>query len=106
MNHIRGLAAQGYSIRRIAEETGIARNTIRKYLRGSPEPVPRRRRTSKLDHGGASSVLLTDRMKSVLLTMEDGVPQWNARFADFAASTGFTTRVWLPTEGKPRVGRS
>lgn len=212
MNHIRDLAAQGYSIRRIAEETGIARNTIRKYLRGKPEPVPRRRRTSKLDpfkeqirawinedhlyncqtmferlgpmgyqgglttlrlfvaplrpprrgrspviryetppgaqmqldwgefcyeeagvrrklyglttvlaysrmrfvvffkrcdtaslirglmaaleyYGGTPRVLLTDRMKSVLVTMEDGVPQWNARFADFAASTGFTTRV-------------
>jgi homoserine acetyltransferase len=49
VNHIRDLAAQGYSIRRIAEETGIARNTIRKYLRGRPEPVPRRKRGSKLD---------------------------------------------------------
>jgi transposase len=49
VNNNRYLAAQGYSIRRIAEETGIARNTIRKYLRGRPEPVPRRKRGSKLD---------------------------------------------------------
>lgn len=212
VNHIRDLAAQGYSIRRIAEQTGIARNTIRKYLRGRPEPVPRRKRGAKLDpfkeqirrwidedhlyncqtmferlrpigyqggltmlrlfvaplrpprrgrgpiiryetppgaqmqldwgeffyeeagvrrklyglttvlaysrmrfvvffkrcdtaslirglmaaleyYGGTPRVVLTDRMKSVLLTMEDGLPQWNPRFADFAASTGFTTRV-------------
>jgi transposase len=212
VNHIRDLAAQGYSIRRIADETGIARNTIRKYLRGKPEPVPRRKRTSKLDpfeaqirrwidedhlyncqtmferlhpmgypggltilrqfvqplrparrgrspviryetppgaqiqldwgeffyeeagvrrklyglttvlaysrmrfvvffkrcdtaslirglmaalesYGGTPRVLLTDRMKSVLVAVEDGRPKWNARFADFAASTGFAPRV-------------
>lgn len=212
MNNIRDLAAQGYSIRRIAAETGVARNTVRKYLRGKPEPSPRRKRRSKLapfhdqirrwieeDHlyncqtmlerlvamgyeggittirqfveplrprkrgrtpiiryetapgkqaqidwgeffyeeqgrrrklyglatvlsysrtrfvvffkrcdvsslirgimsaleyyGGTPQVILTDRMKSVLVDMEDGVPGWNTRFADFAASTGFATRV-------------
>jgi transposase len=46
---IRDLAAQGQSIRAIAEQTGIARNTIRKYLRGRPEAAPRPRRGSKLD---------------------------------------------------------
>jgi len=46
---IRDLAAQGQSIRAIAEQTGIARNTVRKYLRGSPDAAPRPRRTSKLD---------------------------------------------------------
>lgn len=46
---IRELAAQGYSIRAIATETGIARNTIRKYLRGTPEAAPRPRKGSKLD---------------------------------------------------------
>ena len=46
---IRDLAAQGKSIRTIVAETGIARNTVRKYLRGTPEAAPRPRRTSKLD---------------------------------------------------------
>ncbi len=46
---IRDLLAQGYSIRAIALETGIARNTVRKYLRGTPEAAPRPRRPSKLD---------------------------------------------------------
>lgn len=46
---IRELAAQGKSIRTIVAETGIARNTVRKYLRGTPLAAPRPRRTSKLD---------------------------------------------------------
>lgn len=46
---IRTLATQGQSIRAIALETGLARNTVRKYLRGMPEAAPRPRRSSKLD---------------------------------------------------------
>ncbi len=46
---IRELAAQGQSIRTIATVTGIARNTVRKYLRGTPEAAPRPHRQSKLD---------------------------------------------------------
>lgn len=46
---IRDLAAHGQSIRAIAEQTGIARNTVRTYLRGMPEAAPRPRRGSKLD---------------------------------------------------------
>ena len=41
----------GRSIRGIAEDLGVARNTVRRYLK-SPEamrPRPRARRTSKLD---------------------------------------------------------
>lgn len=49
VNTIRELAAQGQSIRAIAEQTGIARNTVRKYLRGKPVAAPRPRRSSKLD---------------------------------------------------------
>jgi transposase len=49
VNHIRELVAQGHSIRAIAEQTGIARNTVRKYLRGKPVAAPRPRRQSKLD---------------------------------------------------------
>jgi transposase len=46
---LRELAAQGQSIRTIAAQTGIARNTVRKYLRGAPQAAPRPRRASKLD---------------------------------------------------------
>lgn len=46
---IRDLALQGLSIRTIAQHTGIARNTVRKYLRGTPEAAPRPRRGTKLD---------------------------------------------------------
>lgn len=43
--------AMGKSIREIVRETGIARNTVRKYLRsdGIPERQPRAKRGSKLD---------------------------------------------------------
>jgi hypothetical protein len=43
--------------------------------------------------GGLPKVALTDRMKSVLLEMEDKTPRWNARFADFMASIGVAPRV-------------
>jgi len=49
MHTIRDLAAQGHSIRAIADEVGVARNTVRKYLRGTPEAVPHPPRGSKLD---------------------------------------------------------
>ena len=45
------LRGEGLSIRAIARQLGIARNTVRKYLRapGVPQPAPRPRRPSKLD---------------------------------------------------------
>ncbi len=46
---IHELSAQGKSIRAIAREVGIARNTVRRYLRGKPEAVPRPKRRSLLD---------------------------------------------------------
>jgi transposase len=46
---IRELARAGHPIRAIARQTGAARNTVRKYLRGAPPAQPRRRRPSKLD---------------------------------------------------------
>jgi transposase len=49
MHTIHELAAQGKPIRAIAREVGVARNTVRKYLRGKPEALPRRPRPSKLD---------------------------------------------------------
>ncbi len=46
---IHELAAQGKSIRAIARTMGIARNTVRQYLRGKPQAVPRPKRGSVLD---------------------------------------------------------
>ena len=46
---IHELAAQGKSIHTIATTLGLARNTVRKYLRGAPPPQLRPSRPSKLD---------------------------------------------------------
>ena len=48
---VRVLARQGKSIKEIARETGLSRNTIRKYLRSEALPVygPRAPRPTKLD---------------------------------------------------------
>ena len=45
------LSGQGQSVRAIARTLGIARNSVRKYLRspGVPTPAPRRPRPSALD---------------------------------------------------------
>jgi hypothetical protein len=43
--------------------------------------------------GGLPKAALTDRMKSVLLEMEDKVPRWHPLFADFMASIGVAPRV-------------
>jgi hypothetical protein len=43
--------------------------------------------------GGLPKAALTDRMKSVLLEMEEKQPRWNAHFADFMASIGVAPRV-------------
>jgi transposase len=43
------LATQGTSIHQIARELGLARNTVRKYLRGKPTAAARPKRASKLD---------------------------------------------------------
>lgn len=54
--------------------------------------------------GGLTKVALTDRMKSVLLEMEENQPRWNPRFADFMVSIGVAARVCKPytpqTKGK------
>jgi transposase len=49
VNTIHELVIQGKSIRQIAQELDLARNTVRKYLRGSPTAVARAKRGSKLD---------------------------------------------------------
>lgn len=43
--------------------------------------------------GGLPKAALTDRMKSVLLEMEEKIPRWNPLFADFMASVGVAPRV-------------
>ena len=49
INTIHELATQGKSIREIARILGIARNTVRRHLRGKTEAIPRPKRGSKLD---------------------------------------------------------
>jgi len=49
---VQELHASGMSLRKIGEELGLARNTVRKYFRQPPEPplpTPRPRRASQLD---------------------------------------------------------
>jgi transposase len=54
--------------------------------------------------GGLTKVVLTDRMKSVLLEMVENKPKWNPRFADCMVSIGVGARVCKPytpqTKGK------
>lgn len=58
--------------------------------------------------GGLTRTMLTDRMKSVLLQMEDGAPQWHPLFADFVAALGVAPRVCKPytPQTKGKVERS
>jgi len=58
--------------------------------------------------GGVPRAVLTDRMKSVLVGMEDHTPCWNPLFADFMASLGVAPRVCKPyvPQTKGKVERS
>ena len=49
VNKLRELASTGLSIRQISKRQGLSRNTVRKYLRSTPEPAKRPVRSSKLD---------------------------------------------------------
>ena len=51
MKELYQMKGEGQSIRGIARELGLSRNSVRKYLRseGVPQAKPRPRRTSKLD---------------------------------------------------------
>ena len=49
VNTIREMAVQGKPVRAIARELGLARNTVRKYVRGPTEAAARPPRPSKLD---------------------------------------------------------
>ena len=41
---MRVLAGMGWGSKRISREVGVARNTVRRYLRGGPEPPRESRR--------------------------------------------------------------
>ena len=58
--------------------------------------------------GGLPRTMLTDRMKSVLLQVDDGVLQWHPLFADFMVAIGVTPRVCKPytPQTKGKVERS
>lgn len=44
--------------------------------------------------GGVTKVMLTDRMRTVILgTADDGTPKWHPLFADFAATIGLVPKV-------------
>lgn len=58
--------------------------------------------------GGLPQRALTDRMKSVLVGVEDGMLQWQREFSDFMASLGITPQVCKPytPQTKGKVERS
>ena len=58
--------------------------------------------------GGLPRAVLTDRMKTVLLDMETGVPHWHPRFQDLMSALGITPRVCKPytPQTKGKVERS
>src|SRR5437879_1151703 len=49
MHTIHELAAQGLSLHAIARQLGLARNTVRKYVRGAAVPASRPTKPMKLD---------------------------------------------------------
>ena len=49
MHTIHELAAQGMSLHAIARQLGLARNTVRKYVRGAAVPAARPAKPQKLD---------------------------------------------------------
>lgn len=58
--------------------------------------------------GGLPETILSDRMKSVLVTVEDGTLIWNSVYADFLAAIGVAPRVCRPRtpQTKGKVERS
>ena len=46
---IRNMKNDGMSIRSIAREMGISRNSARKYLKGEPVMKSKKKRSSKID---------------------------------------------------------
>jgi hypothetical protein len=58
--------------------------------------------------GGLPQAVLTDRMKTVLLDMDTGVPHWHPRFQDLMSALGISPRVCKPytPQTKGKVERS
>jgi transposase len=98
---IHELATQGKSIHAIARELGIARNTVRRYLRGKPEAVPRPKRGSKLDafKGQIHRWINEDR----LLNCEVMLPRLQAMGYTGSAAT---LRAYVHTVRPQNVGRT
>jgi len=68
VHQIRGLAELNWGARRIAEETGVARGTVRRYLRGAAAEVQRRPRARTLDEAA----------RALAVELLDGPAQGNA----------------------------
>ena len=69
------LKGKGRSIRRSADDLGISRVTVRKYLRseGVPKPKPRAKRGSKLDaYTGYIDVWLAEGLESIRVNCQAG----------------------------------
>jgi transposase len=58
--------------------------------------------------GGLPRAVLTDRMKTVLLEMETGTPQWHPRFQELVSALGISPRICRPytPQTKGKVERS
>jgi transposase len=102
---IRDLSAQGKSIRAIAEETGIARNTVRKYLRGTPSAAPRPCRGTKLDpfHDQIRAWVTEDRLLNCV-TMLDRLRAQGYTGA-ISILKDFVQPLRPPRRGQPPVRR-
>lgn len=98
---IHELATQGKSIHAIARELGIARNTVRRYLRGKPEAVPRPKRGSKLD--AFKGVINRWINEDHLLNCEVMLPRLQAM--GYSGSSA-TLRAYVQTLRPHNVGRT
>ena len=111
---VRVMARQGKSIREIARDLGVSRNTVRRYLRGAQAQYPPRpRRPTKLapyeDYVRARlAAAQPDVIPATVLLDRDvygpGQHRWNPQMLGLAEQCAFTPRVCRPyrarTKGK------
>lgn len=69
VRQLRELSRRGWGVKRLARELGVARNTVRRYLRGGPEVEPQRRPSRRV---------LDERERAEALRLFDGAAEGNA----------------------------